>query len=98
MLRVCVCVCKGCKIQSRETKIIAGVHILDHRVLEIFCKTSRSSFSCIFHQHLLQVPVSSGSLTGLTNTLIIDSFVKRLDTFQITATYSKHRIQVEINK
>lgn len=59
---------------------------------------SCSSFSCIFHQHHLQVPVSSGSLTGLTSTLIADSFVKRLDTFQITATHSKHWIQVEINK
>lgn len=81
----------------QRNKIISGVHISDHQVLGIFCKMSCSSFSYIFHQHHLQVPVSSGTLTGLTNTLIADSFVKRLNTFQITATHSKHWIQAEIN-
>lgn len=93
---MCVCV-EGVLNSVQRDKIIARVHLLDYWVLGIFCLKSRS-FSYLFHQYQLQGPVSSGTLTGLTNILVADSFVKRLDTFQITATYSKHWVQVEINK
>lgn len=91
-----MCVWRGAKFSSEEQNHCQSPPIRLLGAGNILSEVKQKFL--LFHRYQLQGPISSGTLTGLTNILDADSFVKRLDTFQITATYSKHWVQVEINK